>query len=419
MITLKEGVPQTKKDREELYATVKDIIARVKKEGDRVIKELTLKFDGVDLKSIKVDRDNLKKAYDEVPIKTIESIEFAAEQIKFFATNQLSCLKPLECENVPGVTLGHKLIPISNCGVYVPAGRYPLPSSALMSIIPAKVAGVKYIAACSPPSKKFGGIHPAVLVAMDIAGVDEVYCMGGAQAIAAYAYGTETVKPVDIIVGPGNQYVTEAKRQVSGMVGIDMLAGPSEVLIIADESASPRYIAVDLLAKCEHDPNSVAILVTTSRDLAERVQKEIMEELKTLETAELASKTWERNGQIILVEDMAEAAEISNNIAPEHLQLQTRCNDELLQNLNNFGSLFIGENAPVAFGDYVSGTNHILPTERGSRYTNGVWVGTFIKVLPYQRVSKIGAMKLIEPCSHIANIEGLFAHQRSAEIRES
>ncbi len=420
MIIVKEAVSQkTEKDRKELYETVSNIISRVKKEGDVGVKELTLKFDGVSLKNIEVDRKDLKKAYNSVSSKTVESIEFAAEQIRIFATNQLSCLKPLEYENIPGVTLGHKLIPVSSCGAYVPAGLYPLPSSALMSIIPAKVAGVKHIAVCSPPFKKFSGIHPAVLVAMDIAGVDEVYCMGGAQAIAAYAYGTDTVQPVDIIVGPGNQYVTEAKRQLSGMVGIDMLAGPSEVLIIADDSASPRYIAVDLLAKCEHDPNSVAILVTTSSDLAEKVQQKIGEELKTLETAELASATWEKNGQIILVEDIDEAAAISDDISAEHLQLQTCFNDELIQKLNNFGSLFIGDNAPVSFGDYVSGTNHILPTEKCARYTNGVWVGTFMKVLSYQKISREGAAKLIGPCSHLANVEGLFMHKRSAEIRKS
>ena len=256
---------------------------------------------------LRVPREAFKKAYGLVDPETISSLEFAADQIRYFAQQQLQCLKPLECQHIPGVTLGHRLIPIQSCGAYVPAGRYPLPSTALMSTIPAKVAGVERVAACSPPSREYGTIHPAVLVAMDMAGVDEAYCMGGAQAIAAYTYGTQSVPRVDIIVGPGNRFVTEAKRQVGGAVGIDMLAGPSEALIVADDTAPAQLVAVDLLSQCEHDPNSLAILVTTSHRLAGEVQKVIQEELKTLGTAALAGQTWEDNGQVILADSLDEA----------------------------------------------------------------------------------------------------------------
>lgn len=417
MIILKDACKKEQTG-DNVQEVVAGILEKVKNEGDRALFELTKRFDGVELKELRVPKDAFKKAYDQVPKETIESLEFAAEQIKFFAEKQLACLKPLEnCENVPGVKLGHRLIPIENCGAYIPAGLYPLPSTALMSIIPAKVAGVDRVAACSPPSRKYGTIHPAVLVAMDIAGLDEAYCMGGAQAIAAFTYGTESVPKMDIIIGPGNKYVTEAKRQVSGTVGIDMLAGPSEVLIIADETAPAQWVAVDLLAKCEHDPNSISILVTTSRKLAEEVEKWVEEELKTLGTAELARKVWEENCKIIFADDMDEAIKISDEFAPEHLQIMTANEDEVAAKVRNFGSLFVGYHAPVAFGDYLSGTNHTLPTMRCARFSNGVWVGTFIKVSSVQKVNAEGAAKLAGHCSRLAGLEGLLAHQRSADLR--
>lgn len=416
MIILKNAREADRKD-DRVTEIVAGILEMVRKDGDRALVELTRRYDGVELQNLTVQRDEIEKAYALVDEETIANIRFAAGQIRSFAARQLACLQSLECENIPGVTLGHRLIPVSSCGAYIPAGRYPLPSSALMSIIPAKVAGVKRVAACSPPDGASGGIHPAVLVAMDLAGADEVYCMGGAQAIGAYAYGTESVPPVDLLVGPGNKYVTEAKRQVSGLVGIDLLAGPSEVLIIADESASPRFVAVDLLAQCEHDPASVAVLVTTSRELAGQVLQAIEEELQTLETARLASQTWAENGKIILVDSLEEAVEVVDRVAPEHLQLQTRRNEELAAKLRNYGSLFIGDFATVAFGDYVSGPNHILPTMGSARFASGVWAGTFIKVVPYQKVTPRGAAALAGPCAHLAGVEGLLAHQRAAGLR--
>lgn len=417
MIILKSP-GKTNGEKENIETIVAPILNSIKNNGDQAILEFTRLLDGVQLDGIRVKDDAIKTAYKQVSRDTILHLQFAARQIHDFAVRQLSCLKPLEYESIPGVTLGHRLIPVSSCGAYVPSGRYPLPSSALMSIIPAKAAGVRRVAACSPPTKMFTGIHPAVLVAMDIAGADEVYCMGGAQAIAAYAYGTATVPQVDLIVGPGNKFVTEAKRLISGSVGIDLLAGPSDGAIIADDSASPGYIAADLLATCEHDAASKAILITNSRVLAENVLLSINEQLQLLETAEFAVKTWEENGQIILAENLDEAVEIANSLAPEHLQLQTSCDDDVSMKLYNYGSLFIGSYAPVAFGDYVSGPNHILPTMGCARFTNGVWAGTFIKVAPYQKVNKNGAAKLAGSCAHLAGVEGLAAHRLAAELRK-
>lgn len=418
MFVVKKAAAEDRVKVESVRKDVAGIIESVRRAGDRAVIELTGKYDGVTVKDLKVPVKEIEKAYEQVAGETIEALKLAASQIRFFAEKQLECLKPLECESMPGVMLGHRLIPISSCGAYIPGGRYPLPSTALMSIIPAKVAGVRKVVACSPPSRALSGIHPAVLVAMNIAGADEVYCMGGAQAVAAYTYGTDTVPRVDMIVGPGNIYVTEAKRQVSGEVGIDILAGPSEVLIIADEHASPRLVACDLLAQCEHDSTARGILVTTSRLLIDNVLSAITEECESISTGEAALKAWEENGQIILVDSLAEAAAVANDFAPEHLELQTRQNDVLVEKLENYGSLFIGENAPVAFGDYVSGTNHILPTMGCSRFANGVWAGTFIKVSSYQKLTGEGAAALAGACAHLAGVEGLFAHRRSAALRK-
>ncbi len=396
---------------------VASLIADVRAGGDAAVLALTRKFDGVELESLKVPPQALKDAYDRVERQTVESLEFAAEQLRSFASRQLTCFRALECETLPGVTLGHRLIPVRSVGAYVPAGRYPLPSTALHAVIPARVAGVGHVAACSPPSQGFDGIHPAVLVGLDIAGVDEVFCMGGAQAIAAFACGTESVPAVDLIVGPGNTFVTEAKRQVSGRVGIDMLAGPSEVLIIADGSADPRCVAVDLLATCEHDPSSIAWLVTTSQGLAQAVLDAIPLECRTLGTGELALRTWIDNGRIILVDSLEEAVAVSEDFAPEHLQVMTERDDAVVAQLSNYGSLFVGFYAPVAYGDYVSGTNHTLPTMHSAKFMNGLWVGTFLKTLSIQTLTAEGSTRLAAHCAHLAGVEGLLAHQRSAELR--
>ena len=418
MLILKDARRKTEKDSGRLSETVAAVLKAVRKDGDRALVELTRRYDGVELEKIKVSADEIEKAYAQTAGETVAAIRFAAGRIRDFAVRQLACLQPLEYASIPGVTLGHRLIPVSSCGVYVPGGRYPLPSSALMGIIPARAAGVRRVAACSPPAGASGGIHPAVLVAMDLAGADEIYCVGGAQAIAAYAYGTQSIPPVDLIVGPGNKFVTEAKRQLSGVVGIDLLAGPSEVLIIADESASPRLVAVELLAQCEHDPAAAAILVTSSRELAERVLGALEAERPVLETAQAAFQAWAENGKVILVDDLDEAAAVADRLAPEHLQLQTRQNEELAAKVRNYGSLFIGDHATVAFGDYVSGPNHILPTMGSARFASGVWAGTFLKVAPYQKITAAGAAELAEPCARLADVEGLAAHRRAAELRK-
>ena len=417
MIILKDIVKSSEKNKDEVRRLVAKIIGRVKSKGDDAIIDMTEHFDGVKIDKLEISEGEIKKAYDLIDEKTVKTLHFAAEQIELFAKRQLACLKPLEFEGISGIILGHKLIPIGSCGCYIPGGRYPLPSTALMTVLIAKVAGVKRVVACSPPSKQFLSIHPTILVALDIAGADEIYCIGGAQAIAACAYGTETIKPVDLIVGPGNKFVNEAKRQVIGDVGIDSLAGPSEILIIADESASSDYIVIDLLAQCEHDPATRSALVTTSRKLANRVLEKIEKEASTLATSKVILKSWEENGQIILVDNLEEAIEFANNYAPEHLEVQTSCNNEIVNKLVNFGSLFIGPYAPVAFGDYVSGPNHTLPTMRTARYSNGLWVGNFIKVSCYQKINKKGAIALSAAGSHMAKIEGLLAHQRSINIR--
>ena len=418
MRIVKDAAAKTYERNPELTKAVMDIISKVKTEGDAAIKALSKQFDGIDLKSIRITQKDIEEAYKQVDEATVKDLKFAAEQVRFFAEKQLACMQPLKTPtNVPGVTLGHRLIPVESSGAYIPAGRYPLPSSALMNIIPAKIAGVKTVSACCPPSKDHGTIHPVVLVAMDIAGADNIFCVGGAQAVAAMAYGTETVRKVDLIAGPGNKFVTEAKRQVLGDVGIDSLAGPSEVLIIADETANPEYLAIDLLAQSEHDPNAKAILVTTAPEMIDEVNKRLEAFVAELGTGKTAYQSWLDNGQIIVADSIEEAIAISNDNAPEHLEVHTKNCLEVSEKLINFGSLFIGEFSPVAFGDYCSGTNHTLPTMRTAKYSNGIWVGTFMKTYFFQYINEEGCKNLSGPCMHIAGLEGLMAHQKSVAVR--
>ena len=398
---------------------VADIIDQVIARGDQEILELNKKFDGIETDHIRVSEDEVKAAYRLVEPETVEAMKFAAEQIRFYAKKQMECLKSLDgVSQVEGVVLSHKLVPVDSVGAYVPGGRYPLPSTALMLAIPARTAGVKRIAACSPLNKETGTIHPAVLVAMDIAGVDEIYAVGGAQAVAALTYGTETIRKVDMIVGPGNRFVTEAKRQVIGEVGIDSLAGPSEVLIIADHTAKPEFVAIDLLAQCEHDPNARATLVTTSEKLAREAMEKVKEYARELPTGQISGQSWEDNGIVMLVDSMDGAIEIANEMAPEHLEVQAEHEDEIADRLHHFGSLFVGHYTPVTFGDYCSGTNHTLPTMRTARYSSGVWAGTFIKTAFVQHVSRQGCMNLADRCIRLADVEGLMAHKKSVEIRK-
>lgn len=401
-----------------LQTQVGEILEEIRFNKDIGAKKYNLLFDKNPRENFRVTRDEIVKAYKQVDVKFIEDLKIAAKNIEEFAKAQKNSFNnEFEKDIYPGVTLGQKHIPIESALAYVPGGSYPLFSTALMLIIPAKIAGVKRICACSPAMKDSEYINPKTLVAMDIAGADEIYAVGGVQAIGAFAYGTDSIKPVDIIVGPGNKYVTEAKRQCYGKVGIDFVAGPSEVLIIADESANPSYIAADVLAQCEHDYNARGILITTDKTLAKEVNKKVNEILVDLPTKDIASLSWNNNGEIILVDNLQEAVKLSNKYAPEHLELNVKNTDEIIDKLTNYGSLFIGQYSAEVFGDYVSGTNHTLPTLRASRYTGGVWVGTFIKTCTTQRLSK-GAVDLLAPVAYdLAMDEGLYAHANAAKVR--
>lgn len=397
---------------------VSDILLQIQKNGDKALFEFCRKFDNYQSKDLRISSKQIQDAYEHVDSEYIKALEAAAYRIKKFALYQKEAIKPLEIELSAGITVGHRIIPVSSSASYVPGGRYPLPSSALMSIIPAKVAGVERVIACSPPDKLIGTIHPATVVAMDMAGADEIYCMGGAHAVGALAFGTESIAPADIIVGPGNQWVTEAKRQVSGSVGIDFIAGPSEVLIIADKTANPAFIAADLLAQSEHDPNAKGILISLDENLIQEVLEHLKTYLNDLPTQSVAKSSWENNGTIFFAENISEAVELSNEIAPEHLELQVSDVDLLIPKLYNYGSLFIGPWSAEVFGDYVSGTNHILPTMKAARYTGGVWVGTFLKIVSYQRISPSGAKDLAPIASELAELEGLFAHKLASDLRK-
>ena len=327
-------------------------------------------------------------------------------------------MKPLaDFSPMPGIYLGHRIIPVDSCCCYVPGGNYPLYSTALMLITPAKVAGVKRVTACSPVMKGTDKINPRTLVAMDLAGADEIYAVGGAQAVAAFAYGTEEIPAVDMIVGPGNRYVTEAKRQCYGQVGIDFVAGPSEVLILADQTANPKIIAADILAQSEHDRNAKGILVTTDRQLGLDVIQEVEQQLKTLATRDIARDSWREFGEVLVTASLDEAVETANAYAPEHLEVHTAQPKNLLGRLRNYGSLFLGENTAEVFGDYASGTNHTLPTLRASRYTGGVWAGTFLKVCTYQSMSTEASKKISPLVSRLAMGEGLEGHAKAALAR--
>ena len=403
-------------ERTDLENTVSAIIDRVRQDGDRALKEYGKTFDGVDLDDLKVSDDAIRKAKAQLPQTLLDDIAFSIERIKAFAEAQRGTLTEFEKEMIPGVYLGQRVIPIDAVGAYVPGGRYPLLSSAQMAIIPAKVAGVETIRVCTPPTKD-GEIHPAVLYAAHLSGADEIFRVGGAQAIAALAYGTESIKPVNKITGPGNRFVTEAKRQVSGTVGIDLLAGPSEVLVVADETAKASFVAADLLAQAEHDVDTRVILVTTSRELADQVLNELEEQLQTLPTAKVARSAWERRGQLIVTDTLEEAIEITNDLAPEHLHVQIQNARAHTNEFRNYGSLFLGENASVVYADKVCGTNHILPTLGAAKYTGGVWVGTFLKVVTHQWIDQEGIKVLAEHCVRQTEREGLIGHQRSANIR--
>ena len=412
---IKTAKPVTREDTRELSKTVEGIIDRVRAEGDDALKYYSHTFDKYD-GSFRVGEDEIEAVKQELPADIIEGLDFAIDQVTAFAKEQRAQISEFEKEIIPGVHMGHRLVPVDSCAAYVPAGRYPCLTSAVMSLVPAKVAGVKRLVACSSPGRE-KRINPAILYTMAAIGADEIYCLGGAQAIAAMAYGTQTIKPVDLIVGPGNQYVTEAKRQVYGTVGIDFLAGPSEVMVIADKTGRADYIAADILAQCEHDPQARGAVVTTSEELAQQVLKEIERQLGDLKTEEVARKSWEDKGIVVVAPTLEDAAAFANEYGPEHLEIHTEDPKKLLPLLTSYGSLFLGQAAAEVFADKVAGTNHILPTQRGARYTGGLWVGHFIKVITHQWVDERGMKKLAPYSVRQAEFETMDAHRRAALIR--
>jgi sulfopropanediol 3-dehydrogenase len=409
------GVEQSRAADNQVSRVVEDILREIENRGDAAIRECSERLDGWSPPDFRLSQQEIDRLLATVNPDTRRDIEFAQKQIRRFAEAQRSALLDLEVEVLPGVILGHKNIPVGSVGCYVPGGRYPMIASAHMSIITARVAGVKRVAACTPPTH--AQPHPETIAAMVMAGADEIYVLGGVQAVAAMALGSESISPVDMLVGPGNAYVAEAKRQLFGRVGIDLLAGPTEILVIADETASPEMIATDLLGQAEHGPTSPATLVTTSRAIADATAVEIIRQLAVLQTAELAGAAWRDYGRIILVDSDEEAIVVADQIASEHVEILTRNPRLFLDRLSNYGALFLGPETNVAYGDKVIGTNHILPTRGAARYTGGLWVGKFLKTVTYQQVTPEASVKIGEYCSRLCAIERFWGHKEQADLR--
>src|SRR5215208_1713570 len=396
--------------------TVEGILDQIKSRGDAAVRELSEKFDKWSPKNFKLTPQEIEHAIGQIAKRDLDDIRFAQTQVRGFAQKQRDSMKDIEVETLPGVILGHRHIPVSSIGCYVPGGRYPMVASAHMSIVTAKVAGVPRIIACAPPFR--GGPHPAIVAAMHFGGADEIYVLGGVQAVAMMALGTGSVQAVDMIVGPGNAYVAEAKRQLYGRVGIDLLAGPTETLIIAEDSVDREICATDLLGQAEHGPTSPAVLITNSEKLARDTMAEVERLLKILPSADLAGKAWEDFGEVIVCADEAEMIAEADRIASEHVQVMTRDPDVFLNGMKNYGSLFLGPRTNVAYGDKVIGTNHTLPTKKNARFTGGLWVGKFLKTCTYQKVLTDEASAMIgEYCSRLCMLEGFTGHAEQANVR--
>lgn len=415
---LKEGMNQetVKQSDEEIQKIVSETIKNIENEGDKTIRELSEKFDNWSPESFKLSDNKIQEIINNIPQQVKDDIAFAQANIKRFAEAQSESLKDFETENMEGVFLGQKNIPISNVGCYIPGGRYPMVASAHMSILTAKVAGVKRVIACTPPIN--GEIPETTVYAMYKAGADEIYILGGIQAMGAMAIGTETIDPVDMIVGPGNAFVAETKRQLFGRVGIDLLAGPTETLVIADETSDPEMIATDILGQGEHGPTSPGAIVSTSESVAKEALVEIEKQLNVLRTGDVARKSWEDYGQVIIADDQAEAVQVANKLAFEHVEVLTDYPDYFLENLTNYGALFLGPETNVAYGDKVIGTNHTLPTKTAARYTGGLWVGKFIKTVTYQRIkSKEQSAVIGEYAARLCEYENFAGHAEQAKLR--
>jgi sulfopropanediol 3-dehydrogenase len=414
---LKKRISQNVTDAIDLKVrqTVESILTDVKKRGDEAVRELSQQFDKWSPASFRLSQAELDSIMKQVPESTIDDITFAQAQIRKFAEHQRAALKDIEVETLPGVKLGHKNIPVDSVGCYVPGGRYPMVASAHMSIVTARAAGVRRVIACTPPNQ--GAPHAETIAAMVLAGADDIYVMGGVQAIAAMGIGTQTIAPVDMLVGPGNAYVAEAKRQLFGRVGIDLLAGPTEILVIADDTADVEMIATDLLGQAEHGPTSPAICITTSRKIADTLPAEIERQLKVLPTADVAGVAWRDYGEIILVDSIDEAVVEADRQAAEHVEVLTREPRYFLEKMKNYGALFLGPQTNVSYGDKVIGTNHTLPTMGAARYTGGLWVGKFLKTCTYQEVSDAASVVVGDYCSRLCAIERFWGHKEQADLR--
>ncbi len=396
--------------------TVEAIIKNIELRGDAAVREYSRQFDQWDPADFRLSADDIQKAMRQLSARELEDIQFAQTQIRGFAQKQRESMVDIEVETLPGVVLGHKHIPVNAVGCYVPGGKYPMIASAHMSVLTAKVAGVKRILATAPPYQ--GAPHPAIVTAMHLGGADEILALGGVQAVAAMAIGTESIPVVDMLVGPGNMFVAEAKRQLYGRVGIDLFAGPTETLIIADDSVDAELCAVDLLGQAEHGPTSPSALLTNSQALAEATIKEIERQLKILPTADIARKSWAEHGSVIVCDTDAEMLQVADELAYEHVQVMTRDPEFFLQNMTNYGALFLGPRTNVSFGDKCIGTNHTLPTNRNARYTGGLWVGKFLKTCTYQRVLTDQASAMLgEVCSRLCHMEHFSGHGEQANIR--
>jgi len=414
---LKQRIAQAVTDAIDLKVrrTVESILDEVRQRGDAAVRELSAKFDSWSPRSFRLSESDIEAIMAKVAPGTIADIRFAQEQIRNFAQHQRDSIKDIEVETLPGVRLGHRNIPVDSVGCYVPGGRYPMVASAHMSIVTARTAGVSRVIACTPPNQ--GEAHPETIAAMVLGGADEIYVLGGVQAIAAMALGTQTISRVDMLCGPGNAYVAEAKRQLYGSVGIDLFAGPTEILVVADDSADVEMVATDLLGQAEHGPTSPAVCITTSKAIAQALPAEIARQLARLPTAAIAGVAWRDYGEIIIVDSLEEAVVEADKLASEHVEILTRNPRYFLDHMKNYGALFLGPETNVSYGDKVIGTNHTLPTLGAARYTGGLWVGKFLKTCTYQEITREASVTIGEYCSRLCEIERFWGHKEQADLR--
>ena len=415
---LKQAISKQDKDeaQQQVRETVEKLLADIETRGDTAVRHLSKRFDNWEPEKFKLSEEQIQDCINRLDTRTLDDIRFAQDQIRNFAQLQRDSMKDVEEETLPGVILGHRHIPMNRVGSYVPGGKFPMVASAHMSVVTAKVAGVKEIITCAPPYQ--GKPADAIVAAQSMGGADAIYVIGGVQAVAAMALGTESIPAVDMLVGPGNAYVAEAKRQLYGRVGIDLFAGPTETLVIADETVDGEMCATDLLGQAEHGPTSPAILLTNSENLAKQTMEEVDRQLNTLSTSDTAAPAWRDYGQVIVADSYDEMVEIANDLAFEHVQVMTDRDDWFLENMSNYGSLFLGPRTNVSYGDKVIGTNHTLPTLKAARYTGGLWVGKYIKTCTYQKVlTDEATVKIGEYCSRLCELEGFAGHQEQADLR--